>query len=56
VVANATTSQLQRDALINQSEMIMRGAEATVEEPNDLEDIKVRFDRATARLNPELNI
>jgi uncharacterized membrane protein len=56
VVANATSSQLQRDALINQSEMIMRGAEATVEEPNDLEDIKVRFDRATARLNPELNI
>ncbi|MGC2174425.1 MAG: DUF2254 domain-containing protein [Acidimicrobiales bacterium] len=56
VVANATTSQLQRDSLINQSEMIMRGAEATVEEPNDLEDIKVRFDRATARLNPELNI
>ena len=55
VVANATTSQLQREVLVNQVQMIMRSADASVREINDLEDIKARFDRTIARLTPELD-
>ncbi len=49
-VANTTTSQSQRDALIDQAQMIMRSAERSVDEPNDLADIKIRFARALACL------
>jgi uncharacterized membrane protein len=50
VVANSTTSSLQRDALANQATMIMRSADRTVVEENDLEDIRRRFDAAMASL------
>jgi uncharacterized membrane protein len=56
VVANATTSQLQRDVLISQAQMIWRSAETSVHEASDLEDVGVRYERAMARLNPELNL
>jgi uncharacterized membrane protein len=50
VVANSTTSSLQRDALANQAVMIMRSADRSVSEENDLDDIRRRFDTAMASL------
>jgi uncharacterized membrane protein len=52
-VGNSTTSGSQRDALLDQAQMIMRGAERSVEEPNDLADIKIRFVRAVGCLTRE---
>jgi uncharacterized membrane protein len=43
-VAESTTSDRQRAVLTRQVEMIMRGAEAEVPEPNDLADIHRRYD------------
>jgi uncharacterized membrane protein len=54
VVANATSTQLQRNALIDQAQMIMRSADVSVVEINDLDDIRLRFERAIVRLTPEL--
>lgn len=51
-VANSTATQTQRDALLNQAQMIMRSAEESVSEENDLEDIRARFLRAHAFLVP----
>ncbi len=50
VVANSTTLPLQRAALANQATMIMRSADASVVEENDLHDIRRRFDAAMAAL------
>jgi uncharacterized membrane protein len=50
VVANSTTAASQRDALASQAVMIMRSAEESVEEENDLNDIRRRFDAAMASL------
>lgn len=52
VVANSTTTQAQRDALLNQAQMIMRSAEKSISEENDLADINVRFERAMVSLVP----
>jgi uncharacterized membrane protein len=43
-VAESTNGSTQRTVLLRQAEMIMRGAEAEVLEPNDLADIRRRFD------------
>jgi hypothetical protein len=37
--------------LIRQAEMIMRGAEVEVPEPNDVADIRVRYDRLLVTTN-----
>lgn len=50
VVANSTISHSQRDVLRRQAAMVMRDAEETVDEPNDLADIQHRFDRTVERL------
>jgi uncharacterized membrane protein len=46
VVANSTTSLTQREALASQAAMIMRSAERSVVEENDLNDIRRRFESA----------
>ena len=38
-----TTTAKQRQVLARQAEMIMRSAEESVTEPNDLEDIRDRY-------------
>jgi uncharacterized membrane protein len=50
-ITENTTSSQQRDVLIRQAEMIMRGAEEEVPEPNDVADIRVRYDRLLATTN-----
>ena len=47
VMENTVSSQ-QRGVLIRQAEMILRGAEQEVPEPNDLADIRVRYERLIA--------
>ncbi len=47
-IMHATVSDEQRRALARQGEMILRGAEETVREPNDLEDVRVRYRRMLA--------
>jgi hypothetical protein len=49
----STTTPSQRDALTGQAVMIMRSAEESVEEENDLNDIRRRFDAAMALLAGE---
>ena len=44
-IAENTTNDRQRAVLLRQGEMILRGAEDEVPEPNDLVDIRDRFDR-----------
>jgi uncharacterized membrane protein len=56
VVANSTTSSSQRDALAEQAAMIMRSAEQSVVEENDLIDIRRRFDAAMASLVGESDV
>ncbi len=46
-VTESSADHRQRAILLRQAEMIMRGAEAEVPEPNDLADIRIRFDRLT---------
>jgi uncharacterized membrane protein len=43
-VAESTSGSSQRRVLVRQAEMIMRGAEVDIPEPNDLADIERRFD------------
>lgn len=50
-ITEITTSSQQRNVLIRQAEMIMRGAEEEVPEPNDVADIRVRYDRLLATTN-----
>ncbi|MGO9559358.1 MAG: DUF2254 domain-containing protein [Acidimicrobiales bacterium] len=42
-ISEATTSAEQRTILVRQADMIMRVAEQSVREPNDLEDIRTRY-------------
>jgi uncharacterized membrane protein len=44
-IAENTTSDRQRTVLVRQADMIMRGAQEEVREPNDLADIRLRYDR-----------
>jgi uncharacterized membrane protein len=44
-IAENTTNDRQRAVLLRQGEMILRGAEDDVPEPNDLVDIRARFHR-----------
>jgi uncharacterized membrane protein len=44
-IAENTTDDRQRAVLLRQGEMILRGAEDEVPEPNDLVEIRYRFDR-----------
>ena len=46
VIENSVDAS-QRATLVRQAEMIMRGAEAEVPEPEDLTDIRSRFERLT---------
>jgi uncharacterized membrane protein len=50
VVANSTTLPSQREALADQATMIMRSAERSVVEENDLNDIRRRFESAMESL------
>ncbi len=52
VVAMATTSQAQRDILLRQANMVLRNAEASVDEEIDLADIQARYARAYQCLTP----
>ena len=57
-IAESTTSDGQRAVLLRQGEMILQGAVEEVPEPNDLADIRHRFDRlalatTTARVTGE---
>jgi uncharacterized membrane protein len=54
-ITEHTTGSEQRAVLMRQAEMILRGADEEVPEPNDLADIHLRFDRLahTARLMDE---
>jgi uncharacterized membrane protein len=45
VITQNTTSDRQRSVLRRQAEMILRGAEGDVSDPNDLADIRRRFER-----------
>jgi uncharacterized membrane protein len=56
VVANSTTTSSQRDALAEQATMIMRSAERSVVEENDLIDIRRRFDAAMNSLVGESDV
>jgi uncharacterized membrane protein len=47
-VAENSTTDRQREVLARQAEMIWRSAEADVAEPNDLDDIRHRFERFVA--------
>jgi uncharacterized membrane protein len=44
-ISENTVSRRQRDVLLRQAQMILRAAEKEVVEPNDLEDIRNRFNR-----------
>jgi uncharacterized membrane protein len=44
-VVEYTTSDEQRAAIRRQADMIMRAAENEVTEPNDLEQVRERFER-----------
>jgi uncharacterized membrane protein len=56
VVANSTTTSSQRDALAEQAAMIMRSAERSVVEADDLNDIQRRFDAAMTSLVGESDV
>ena len=46
-VTESSADHRQRATLLRPAEMIMRGAEEEVREPNDLADIRARFERLT---------
>ncbi|MCU1363918.1 MAG: uncharacterized protein JWM55_1746 [Acidimicrobiaceae bacterium] len=52
VVAISTVSSSQRDVLVRQAQMVMKNAEESVRDENDLADVRIRFDRAYASLRP----
>jgi len=47
VLAHTTTAG-QRDAILRQADMVMRASEEAIPEPNDVADVRVRYDRLTA--------
>ena len=53
-VIERTVDSRQRATLVRQAEMILRGAEEEVSEPNDLADIRARYERLT-RITRELD-
>jgi uncharacterized membrane protein len=44
-IAEATTSAEQRRTLVRQAEMILRLSEESIPDPNDREDIRIRYAR-----------
>jgi uncharacterized membrane protein len=48
-IVEATTSDEQRRVLLRQAEMIIRLSEESVPEPNDREDIRIRYARTLAK-------
>lgn len=53
VVAEQTTSAHQRRVLLRQGDMVLRSAEESVPEADDLEDIRARYQRLLARCRDE---
>ena len=53
-VVDASTSEAQRDVLMRQGEMVLRSANQSVVEANDLEDIRAHYRRLRTRIS-ELN-
>ena len=47
ILGHTTTSE-QRDAILRQADMVMRASEEAIPEPNDVADVRVRYDRLTA--------
>ncbi len=47
ILGHTTTSE-QRDAILRQADMVMRASEEAVPEPNDVADVRVRYDRLAA--------
>jgi uncharacterized membrane protein len=43
-----TTTPEQRQALLRQADMVMRASEEAIPEPNDVADVRLRYDRLTA--------
>jgi uncharacterized membrane protein len=52
VVANATVSEAQRETLLDQVRMILRGAEGSVDEERDMQDIMARASKTISLLTP----
>jgi uncharacterized membrane protein len=50
VVAASTTTLAQREVLLRQAQMVWRSAEESILEPNDLNDVHRRFERAQLAL------
>ena len=53
-VVDASTSEAQRNTLMRQGEMVLRSANKSVVEANDLEDIRAHYLRLRTRIS-ELN-
>jgi uncharacterized membrane protein len=51
ISAHATTAE-QRQALRRQADMIMRASEEAIPEPNDVADVRVRYDRLVTATHP----
>ncbi len=51
VVAISTVSTSQREVLMRQAEMVLKSAEESVRDENDLYDVRVRYDRAFVALH-----
>ena len=47
-VTEYTVDTEQRSVLLRQAEMILRGAEADLDEPNDLDDVRLRYRQLVA--------
>ena len=47
-IAESTVSDVQREVLLEQAEMIVRGSEEAVPEPRDREDVRRRYDAVCA--------
>jgi uncharacterized membrane protein len=56
VVAISTVSEPQRNVLIRQAEMVMKSADESVRDENDLADVRTRYDRALVALQPRGNV
>ncbi len=50
VVAASTTTVAQREVLLRQAQMVWRSADGSILEPNDLNDVRRRFERAQLAL------
>jgi uncharacterized membrane protein len=51
IFAHATTPE-QQQALLRQAAMVMRASEEAIAEPNDVADVRLRYDRLTAASRP----